>query len=339
MVQPYLASAFVMLAVVPCSPAQEAATKPDLGPKKAALQKAFQRMAALPSYSFSSKQLNSRIAGAGNNANGGRVVAGAALAPVPAGAAAVAAPAANGIVRGSWSDGLLWASSSDGKDQVVWRGRRMIGKQGEGAWQLRAGVVGEGAMMPRALEPETFFQALTSGKLEVIHAQVGQLEDKPIEVVTAHASGDDAYALLWSGLIPDAVTNAYLPLRNLTSTGARGRAKQDLDVDLALWLDPATGDVRQLKVRCYTKMISAAGGGLVMPGGAPPRPGAAPEPELDDEEAAKPGPLAFEDGLPVRKPRGRDMLMVVSFDVTFQELGTAKPPALDATARELLGMK
>ena len=329
--------------------AQEPAPHANLANKQALLQKALRRMDSLTSCAFTARLQNSRLPG---GANGAAARPGAAAVPAapapPAGAVAVFTAAASTVtnIEGGWSGDLLWASANDGRDQVVWHGRRMVGRQGQEQWRLRQGVVGDGVLMPKLFEPETFFQALLHSKLEVIHADVGALEDRPVEILTVSISGDDAYDVLWSGLVPDAATNSYLGTRSVAARGAR--PKPEIEIDLAVWLDPATARVQQCKVRCYTKGAANAGGQVAVvaggrgagpqpQGGVAPRPVPAPE-SAEQAPEAPAGPLVFEDGLPARAAKSGQTLMVVSYDVTFANHEAAVAPAIDAAARAMLGL-
>jgi hypothetical protein len=331
--------------------AQEPAPQANLANKQALLQKALRKMDSLTSCAFTARLQNSRLTAAGNGAagNGARPAA-VALPPAPAGGmggmAVATAPASTVVnIDGGWGGALLWASANEGRDRAVWHGRRMVGRQGEEQWRLRQGVVGDGVPMPKLFEPETFFQALLHSKHEVIHADVGALDDRPVEILTVSISGDEAYDVLWSGLIPDATTNSYLGTRSVAARGAR--AKLEIEIDVAVWLDPATSRVQQCKVRCYTKGAANAGGQVAVvaglgagpqpPGGVAPRPVPAPE-SAEQAPEAPAGPLVFQDGLPTRAPKAGQTLMVVSYDLTFANHEAAVAPAIDAAARALLGL-
>jgi hypothetical protein len=324
--------------------AQEPGPKANLTAKQALLQKVLRKMDSLPSCTFTAKVQNTRLVGAADAARPGA----APPAQLQAAGFAVATSAANAVmnVEGGWGADLLWASANEGKDQVLWHGRRMVGRQGEEPWRLRQGVVGNGTRMPKLFDPETFFQALLHSKLDVIHADVGALEDRPVEIVTVSLTGDDSYDVLWSGLVPDATTNSYLGTRSALAPAAR--ARPEIEVDIAVWLDPATSRVLQCKVRCYTKGSSNAGGAITVLGGGAPAPqgvagGVAPPQAKPSEDADKApdapaGPLAFQDGLPKRAPKEGQVLMLVSYDVTFANHEAAAAPELDANARALLGL-
>src|SRR5262249_20703699 len=148
-------------------------------------------------------------------------------------------------------------------------------------------------------EGDAFFTTLLRGKLDVINAEVGALEDKPVEILTAHAAGDDAYDLLWSGLIPDAPTNALLGTRMAPNLARSGRPKPEMEVGLAFWLDPATSHIHQVKMRCYTRLAANPPGAAanVAPGvfsddGSSG--GAAGHTEQQADKDAKAAALAFE---------------------------------------------
>jgi len=312
-------------------------TPQDFTAARALLQRMIDRMSALPACTFTVEQEQVRSTVPGGATGGGAPVA---AMPVAGGAAvAVAAIGVAGLpspVAGGWGDGLLWASASEGKNLAVWHGRRAIARQDQQAWKPRQGVLGDGLPLPRPLDPETFFLALQHGKLELIHSEVGSLDDRPTQIVTGHAAGDDAYELLWSGLVPDASTNSSLGGR-AANLARLGRAKPDIDLDVAIWIDPATARAQQIKVRCYTRLATAAQGALVaqrLAGG--PGAGAPPQAPAKDDAEAKKEEATFANGLPVRTPKEPVPVMVVRYDVVFGNPGA--PPALDDAARAMLGL-
>jgi hypothetical protein len=157
--------------------------------------------------------------------------------------------------------------------------------------------------------------------------------------------------VLWSGLVPDATTNAFLGTRSAAASARR--VKPEIDIDVAVWLDPGTSRVQQCKLRCYTKGAANAGGQVAVlggggapapgaPGGAAPlpaRPAPVPAPESTEPAPEAPaGPLVFQDGLPTRAAKAGQTFMVVSYDLTFANHEATVAPTLDATARALLGL-
>ena len=315
-----------LLVCAPC--AQEPALKPDLGPKQALLRKALQKMSGMPSFAFSTRVQTLRTTA--NNQ------------------AAFSNPAA-AVAEGGWAEGRLWASANDGLDQVVWNGRRMIARHDKEPWSLRQGAVGAGLAVPKVLDPDTFFLVLEKAKLELIHAEVGALEDRPVEILTLHAAGEGAIDLLWAGLFPDSTLNQNLGVRAAMPGAVQPiPVRSEIDIDIAIFLDPATARIHQIHVRGYSKgMANSAAGGLAM-GAAVPLPGAPPKavekvPEKNvvpaDAKAAAQTELVFEQGLPIRKPKDKEMQTTVAFDIKFTNHEAAKPPELDAQARELLNLR
>jgi len=311
--------------------------------ERALLQRMIDRMSALPACTFTVEQEQKS-----DIANGAAMAEAEVAMNRDARAAGVAPEQAQQFVfwsvpnvatnraAGGWSDGLLWASACEGKYLAVWHGRRAIARQDQQAWKPRQGVLGDGLPLPRPLDPETFFLALQHGKLELIHSEVGSLDDRPTQIVTGHAAGDDAYELLWSGLVPDASTNSSLGGR-AANLARLGRAKPDIDLDVAIWIDPATARAQQIKVRCYTRLATAAQGALVaqrLAGG--PGAGAPPQAPAKDDAEAKKEEATFANGLPVRTPKEPVPVMVVRYDVVFGNPGA--PPALDDAARAMLGL-
>jgi len=320
------------------APAQEnkAENKPQgFAAERALLQRMIDEMSALPACTFTVEQEQKS-----DIANGAAMVEAEIAATRNARAAGVApgqltnqfvftsAPnVATNRVAGGWSDGLLWASACEGKNLAVWHGRRAIARQDQQAWKPRQGVLGDGLPMPCPLDPDTFFLALQHGKVELIHSEAGSLVDKPTQIVTGHAAADDAYDLLWSGLLPEAITSSF---GGHAATRARlGRPKPDIDLDVAIWIDPATARAQQIRVRCYMRLVERRGAVGAQAKGAA---------EAEKEESAKEEPerLTFVDGLPMRTPKAQVPVVAVRYDVVFGAAGAA--PALDDAARAMLGL-
>jgi hypothetical protein len=312
------------------APAQEnKENKPQgFAAERALLQRMIDEMSALPACMFTVEQeQKSDIASSAAMLEVERTVYREARAAGvdPAQFVWTSAPnVATNRVAGGWSDGLLWTSANEGKNLAVWHGRRAIARQDQQAWKPRQRVLGDGLPMPSPLDPDTFFLALQHGKLELIHSEVGSLDDKPAQIVTGHAAADDASDLLWSGLLPEATTSSFDGPPRL-----RGRLKPDIDLDMAIWIDPATARAQQIKVRCYKRLVERRAAAGAQANGAA---------EAKKEEAAKEEPerLTFADGLPVRTPKAQMPVVVVRYDVVFGSPGAA--PALDDAARAMLGL-
>jgi len=303
----------LILCLAGAAAAQDA--KPEataLAPKLALVQQALGAMAALPACAFATTlKTDSQFA----RTVGARAGVGATK------------------VSGTWGDGRLHASLAEGAEEVVWAGRRMAARNKGGAWVRRQGKLAEGGALPHVFDPDACFAALADAKLAILHAEVGALEDRPVEIVTARLEGDAARDLVWGGIVPEG--DEFSRMIVMRAGGAAGAPKNDVELDLAFFIDPATKRLLKMRLKCYSKSIAggavfvAAGGGVAVA-------------EEEDEEAEevddKKQPLKLKDGLPIRHKAKNENWTTVTFDVVFTEHGTAKLPELDAAARAMLGL-
>jgi hypothetical protein len=312
--------------------AQEPAADP-LASARTRLQKALATMAALPSCAFESSWGPDKDA---------KAKAGAP-AVVFLGGPATTDP---GTATGCYADGILHLTSRD--HAVAFANRRMIAKTGDG-WVVRRGKFADGSALSFVPDPQVLFDLMKDWQLAVTHREVGTLADKPVEILSVTLNDDQVAEAYWSGLLPENVggIGGVTVLRGgmaMAVGGAKPAApKTDATVDLAFYLDPATGQVHEVRARSWSdtdKAMAAMGvvgfrAAKVAFGG-----GDAEEEEEEEEEpkpvAGKAAELQYKDGLPVRP---RKKMSVTDYTLKLRDHGTAKPPQLDAAARALLGLR
>lgn len=247
----------------------------------------------------------------------------------------------------TWTPQLLHVGFGDGSDEAVFAGRRMITRSKADAWAVRSGKLGDGRALPHFFDPEVLLRVLALAKPEILHSEVGALDDHPIEILTARLEGDAARELTWNSFVPE---GSELGGFAVFAAGVGGvqpaPPRNDVEIDLAFSIDPASKRLLRLRAKVYMKsanamgqvVIARAGGAIV--GGQ--------EEEEDEEEADKPekgakkaateAPLKFVDGLPVRTKPKKENWTIATNDLRFHDHGTAKVPELDPAARNLLGL-
>jgi hypothetical protein len=316
--------AFTLLALAAAA-AQDAPTDKDgADARRARLAKALQKMAALPSLAFTSKE------------TGGGMdvirVGGARPAPTE--------------VSGRQADGLLHVTCA-GDQEVLLGGRRMLARGGAGeAWKLRAAKTASGNPLPFLFDPQTFFTVLRDLNPEVARAEVGAWQDQPIEVFSVTLDGDAARELVWGGLVPEASGfGSMVVMRVAGAVGAAGAGvpvlpPPALKVDLAFFVDPASDLVRRLRVRVTDEGGGVLGGRVVFAAGGGVAIGGEEEEEEEETDEQKPKGTTWKDGLPVRKGKNRKGAAgeaTSTLDVEFRDFEKAALPELDEKARALLG--
>src|SRR5690606_5597879 len=237
-----------------------------------------------------------------------------------------------GEARGHWGPDRMLVTlrnaSDAGDEEVLFAGRQQLARAAGGAWCRRQGKASNGVQLPHVFEPEVALRALLEAPLDVVHHDIGTLDDRPVEIVTCRVSGDPANDLLWSGCLPDSSFGSPILFR----LGAKmpAPAKRNVEVELAFFIDPASKRLLRLNTRSWTKN-AVLGGGIVMVavGGA----------DSDDDRKKNEGEAGsgeWRDGLQVRELENPDEWVVTSYDVRFGKHGEA-PPELDERARALLG--
>ncbi|MEZ5962280.1 MAG: hypothetical protein R3F56_00410 [Planctomycetota bacterium] len=231
---------------------------------------------------------------------------------------------------GAQEAGCLYVVLPDDAGEVLRAGRRSLARIKKGKWVRRFDLDAEGAPLPFLFEPEIFFPAVLDTDLEYLRAEVGTLDDRPVEILTAHAEGEHARALTWSGALP-AGEQAMMGVFRIGG-GRVVRPKAEQEVDLAFFVDPASKRLLKIAMQLYSKAPGGAAGVFVAVGGA------AQEEEPEEPEVDEKAPLRFEHGLPVRSRRIADGWLKVTFEVTFTEHDVARIDALDGAASAALGL-
>ncbi len=261
--------------------------------------------------------------------------------------AQLAGSATSGDTTGSWhQDHLRVAFSGENDDELVLAGGRTLAKDGERPWRLRQGRFADGSPLSFVPNVPLLLQHLAAQDLAVTQRTVGSLDDRPVEIVSATLNADQIAELVWSGLLPEALVTAsgFGRAIRFAAIGAQAGQKRPAPppptstVDIAVFLDPATTLVHQIRFRAWTKADQGGGAAGVM---IVQRAGGAAVVEEDDEEeeaepdaAAKPATLVYENGLPVRP---RKKVSVCDVVVSLHDHGKTTPPPFDETQKALLG--
>lgn len=253
---------------------------------------------------------------------------------------------ANGQVQGTWHDGLCtFTGFADGKDELLVAGNRMLAKNDKADWRLRSGRFVDGNQVGFLPDVPLLLEQLAAWDLAVVRREVSSLDDRPIEIFSVTLNADQVAEAAWSGLLPESIVGGGNPFAQLVQFGGLARARPAKDkpnstVDLAIFVDPATGTVHELRFRTWTKQDQQMAGGRVVfvAGGA----GAAQvvgdddDDEEEDEAEAdkeKDKPLEYKDGLPLRK---KSKMQVHDYTVKLSRHGEAKAPELSDLQRRLL---
>ncbi|GAB4137027.1 MAG: hypothetical protein Fur0037_01890 [Planctomycetota bacterium] len=243
---------------------------------------------------------------------------------------------APGEAVGTWTDRLLHVRCAEG-GEIVLANRRMIAKDEKRPWCLRRGVTAGGAALPFVPDVPLLLQRLSSMRLSVVHQEVGTLDDRPVEILTATLDRDQITEAFWGGLLPKPpfLQGATIRLAVAGKQIQPAVAEPEAVVDVAIVLDPATSTIRKLTFRSYGKSDKSVQGGIVFMGGTPPGQGGQDEEEEEEEaESEKNAPMEFEDGLPKRSRKKR-----IVWDYTLVLGGVAAEGDLPPEALELLGIR
>lgn len=255
----------------------------------------------------------------------------------------------NGTMHGSWHEQLMHlVNTENGKDELLLAGRRMLAKDSKTDWVLRAGRYADGSETDFLPDVLLLLQQLASWDLALVQRNVGSLDDRPIEIFSVTLNPDQVTELTWSGLLPNAMVTGANPFAQFIRMQGAGNnrpapAKPEATVDLALFIDPATATVHELRFRSWTKQdprfVGAAGGGaVVVRAGAVQQLGqdeAEEEEEEDDAAGNAAAPLRYVDGLPERK---RSKMTVRDYVVKLTDHGRTAAPTLTEEQRKRLGL-
>lgn len=248
---------------------------------------------------------------------------------------------ADGACQGSWHQDLLHLRYDGGdNDELLVAGRRMLAKDDQTPWCVRKGRFANGADLGFVPDPQLLLQRLAAMDLAVAVREVGALDDRPVELLSATLDQDQLSDLLWSEALPPALSQSMGRIFRIAAGGNNqkrmGAPKPEASLDLVVHIDPATSLVQRLQFRCWTKDdMPAMGRVVVVNGGAVQAQG---DDEEEEDEKAKANdanqPLRYENGLPVRP---RKKTNVVDFTVRLSEHGKATAPTLDDAQKKLLG--
>lgn len=321
---PLLATVSICLLPFVLSAQEEAVAKPEPPNPQEALTAAIKRMARINGISFRttetqnsamSRSMARQMGGAGGMLGGGRDTA----------------------IRGSWSDGILRASMNDDADEILAFRGRMVARNDDVSWKLRRNRTASGGKMPFVLDPGRFFealQALPKGSLQVKSSKASTYKDRDVLIIGVTLEGEDAQDFALSGALPAVsagMGGMMVMIRGMA--GGATAALPDLTVDLALYVEPATGYIHKVKSRSYEE--SQGGGGVnIQIRGAGGLGGDEEEEEEEVEEKDKNGKRIYKRGLPVRR-LGED-LSQMSYDIVFTKHDQPVQKKIDAAAKKLL---
>ncbi len=300
------------------------------------------------------QKLRDTLAKAANTADTAFTIAWAENAKKPDEPVAVflggASTAPTGAVRGSWHDGLTHLVYGEDGDEFLLAGRRMLAKDKKSGWCLRAGRFADGNTVGFLPDVPLLLQRLATWDLALTQRTVGSLDDRPVEILSVTLNPDQVAEAVWAGLLPDVLAPGGNPFAQVIRFGALpgnnarvAAEKPGATVDLALFLDPSTNTLHELRFRSWTKVDAQQGGRMVFvrQGGAVVQAAGAGEEEEDEEDeeqaaAAAKQPLEYADGLPLRK---RSKMLVRDFTVRLTEHGSKPAPALTDEQAKLLAQR
>lgn len=237
-------------------------------------------------------------------------------------------------VDGGWRGDLLWGAT----DTDTWckQGGRMVAKTDAG-WKLRAQTLASGAAAPFTLSPPLLFaqlQALPPAAKQIESVEAGEIGGKPVAILGLSLASTVAADFALSGTLP---TPAGGPMLRMGGMFGGGDApEKTYAVDVALFVDPQTGDVLRVRAKVYEDDPVLAHVRLQFGGGDGGEGEAAAEEATTDADAAA-GKPKWKKGLPDRKPGKTESLAYLKVD--FKQLGAGEAPALDAAGKRWLELR
>jgi hypothetical protein len=174
-------------------------------------------------------------------------------------------------------------------------------------------------------------QALPAGAKKVAHVEADAIGPRRVAILTLTLHGDEAQDLAHSGALPAPSGGPMLHLGRMLPGGP---PPKDYTVDVALSVDPDSGDVLRLRAKVYEDDPMLANMRIQIGGPGGEEPPAADEPAPADKTDAQP---PVKKGLPERKPGKTES--VLYYRVDFKDLGRAEPPALDEGGKRWLGLQ
>ena len=235
-------------------------------------------------------------------------------------------------IRGGWSSDLLWAETDD--DTFATRNGATVAKT-DGGWKLRARTLASGAQRPFVLSPTLLFTQLAKlpvAQQGVMNVEAGEAGGKPVAILALSFTGPTADDLALGGALP-ATGGAFL-FGGLP--GGSGAPEKTYTVDLALFVEPTSGDVLRLRAKVYEDNPMLANMRIRFGGGGGGD-GDADEPAAKTPAAATTAAPVIKKGLPERTPGGTESVAYLKAD--FKDLGSAKPPSIDDAGKSWLGIK
>ncbi len=243
-------------------------------------------------------------------------------------------------VRGGWERDVVWADA-DG-DQYVRANGRMAAKV-DGQWKLRGNKLAGGRPAPFTLDPELLFTVLgelPAAARTVAHVEAAEVAGKQVAVLSLVLDHDAAKDLAESGVLPVAGGPGGGMLM-IGGMGGMDLPENEYEVHLALFVDPAGGDVLRFAAKVFDRNPMLGNVQIQVAGAL-----GGDDDEEDDEDdvvaatkepAAAAGAPGWKKGFPVKKPAKDES--VTTFRADFGKLGLAEPPVLDDKAKTLLRVR
>jgi len=239
-------------------------------------------------------------------------------------------------ITGACCSGMVHATIGYDDDQVLFGNGRMLARRSDGDWKLRRGCLADGQPLPFVPDPALLLQVLASlpeEALKVTHVEEGTIKDAKVVTYGFSLTGDRAQDLVLSGSLPRAAGGRMMIM--IGGGGGLDAAKPEVTLDLAVSVEPESGQILRVHTKGYTKselpgnvQVRFAGADGVEVGGE------------EEEEAAPPkkdGPPEYSKGLPKRHVDKNTSL--TEFDLTLSKHGQAKLPELAEAQRKQLGLR
>jgi hypothetical protein len=209
--------------------------------------------------------------------------------------------------EGGWGDGIVLAKV--GPTDFAVTTNAIASRKGKAKW---AAVRGKTAFR---VVPAELFEALADSGCTVLHRDVGMIEDRPVEFTTLRLP-DDAAKVLLAGLQVPGPSSSYKSSIERTLR-AKNQSHARAAVDVIVAFDPVAKSVRELRIRLDVLDCRLAPDGR--------------ETDVDADAV----PTSFADGMPVHAFKRQ---MSVTWRIGFSDLGASKPPPLDDSVKEALGL-
>ena len=250
----------------------------------------------------------------------------------------------SGDVTGSWhADRTHVKFAGDEEDELLLTGSSMLARDGDRDWRLRRGHFADGNKITFIPDVQALLQQLATWPLAVTHREAGAYKDRPVEVVSVTLNADQVGELMWSGCLPESLSQGnFGQVINLVvgggNAGRQAATPPNTTIDLAISLDPGTNLVHQIHVRAWTE-ANPNGGMLAFPAGRVVFGEEEEEEEEEEEtnekeeEADDNKPLEYAKGLP---KRSRKKTSVANFTLQLRNHGQQAKPELNDLQKSLL---